>query len=102
MELMSVSTISYNNDLNPFSVIHLNSSSGYFCRRCWRNNTVEGRFTAVMPVLLKIQISRDVTLHLSEIIVKRGHSVMTFRDNSPNDNSVTSEEDTNLQTHQAR
>jgi hypothetical protein len=55
-----------------------------------------------MPVLLKIQVSRDVTLHLSEIIVRRGHSAMTIRDNSPNDNSVTSKEYTNLQTHQTR
>jgi len=55
-----------------------------------------------MPVVLKIQASRVMTLHLSEIIVRRGHSATTFRDKSLNDNSVTSKEDTNLQTHQAQ
>jgi hypothetical protein len=71
MELMSVSTISYNSDLKPCRGIRLAQFFWILCRRGGINNTVEVRFEVVMPVLLKIRVTRDVELLLSEIIVRR-------------------------------
>jgi hypothetical protein len=71
MELMSLSTILYNSDLKSCRVFYLKQFFWILRSEGWINNTVEVRFEVVMPVLLKIRVTRDVTLHLSEIIVRR-------------------------------